>query len=193
MFLDTEQLGRAVIKQALADAGVGMETGERASVSGIERDRARSFLTAAGGEWKEARHFWASMADLCPEKLRTGTMKLLGIEPPAVPALAVQARPSNDAPLQLFYPVPKPEKPRRPTKRETLRQSRATRPREVPSRRQQVVAMLMRPEGVSLDEIVERFGWKRETARNCVSSDVRSYGVRGIICRDGRYRAFTLP
>jgi hypothetical protein len=183
--VDEEQLARAVIKQALADAGVGTEGGVRAGISEANRNAARSFLTASTGSWKAAREFWASAADLDPEKLRTGTMKLLGIEPSLEPD-----RPSTpDEPLRLFYPIPKPPKPKRTTKspqRPVFIVSGGT------SKRQQVLAMLMRPEGVSLDEIVERFGWKRATAQTAVGYDLRNYGVRGQRGHDGRYRAVAL-
>jgi hypothetical protein len=61
------------------------------------------------------------------------------------------------------------------------------------SKRQQVLAMLQRPEGVSLDEIVERFGWKRATAQTSIGYDLQGYGVRGVRGIDGRYRAVPLP
>lgn len=181
--VDEEQLARAVIKQALADAGVGTESGKRLSINEANRNAARSFLTASTGSWRAAREFWASAADLDPEKLRTGTMKLLGIEeaPPEPPK-------TTSEPLRLFYPIPKPPKQKRATKlaRPVFIASGGT------SKRQQVLAMLMRPEGVSLDEIMERFGWKRATAQTAVGYDLRNYGVRGLRGPDGRYRAFAL-
>src|SRR5206468_2105862 len=54
LVVDAEQLGRAVIKQALADAGVGMESGQRIGVNDADRNAARSFLTASNGNWKAA-------------------------------------------------------------------------------------------------------------------------------------------
>lgn len=175
-----ERIARAVIAQALSDAGLGIESGRRLSVSAIERDRARNFLTAAAGEWKEARECWACMADLNPDDLRTRAMRALGIEP--LPRVEAPKQARNE-PIRLFYPVPKPEKPKRVP---------APKP-QVLSKRRQVADMLMRPEGVSVDEIVERFGWKRATAHTCVRFDVRNYGIQGLRCRDGRYRAFSLP
>jgi len=179
--VEPEELAKAVIKQALADAGVGMETGQRVGVNPADHTAARNFLTAASGSWKEMREFWANIADLDPDKLRTGTMKVLGIEPPP---REPEWQPS-DEPLRLFYPVAKPTKPQR-----------ARKPQPPPyeesgglSKRQQVLAMLMRPEGVSLDEIVTRFGWKRATAQSSIGYDLRKYGVRGERGRDGRYRA----
>jgi hypothetical protein len=167
-----------VIKQALADAGVGTEGGVRAGINEANRNAARSFLTAPTGSWKAAREFWASAADLDPEKLRTGTMKLLGIEeaPP-------EPRKAATEPLRLFYPVPKPPKAKRKPQPPVFIESGGT------SKRQQVLAMLMRPEGVSLDEIMVRFGWKRATAQTAVGDDLRKYGVRGKRGWDGRYRA----
>ena len=176
-----QRLARALIARALSDAGI--ESGERVSITRAVEDAARSFLTASSGSWKAARDYWASMADLDPEKLRTRTMELLGIEPP----VETPKTPTSNEPLRLFYPVPKPEKPKRLPKPKAA---------PIPARqpkRQQVLDMLLRPEGVSLDEIVERFGWKRDTARNCIKYDVRSYGFEGLVCRDGRYRAFLLP
>lgn len=180
--VDEEQLARAVIKQALADAGVGTEGGIRLGINEADRNAARSFLTAPTGSWKAAREFWASAADLDPEKLRSGTMKLLGIaEMPPEPK-----REATSEPLRLFYPIPKPPKPKRKSQRPVFIESGGT------SKRQQVLAMLMRPEGVSLDEIVERFGWKRATAQTAVGYDLRNYGVRGQRGHDGRYRAVAL-
>jgi hypothetical protein len=181
--VDAEQIGRAVIKQALADAGVGMESGCRVGINAADQTAARNFLTAATGSWKEAREFWAAIADLHPEKLRTGTMKLLGLEPRPLPPAEALGQSSYDGPLQLFYPVPKQERPKRAPKPKQKR----------PSKRKQVLELLMRPEGVSLEEIVERFGWKKETAYSCVRFEVRNHGVHGLLCRDGRYRAFSLP
>jgi hypothetical protein len=184
--VDAEQLARAVIKQALADAGVGKESGVRLGVNEANRNAARIFLTARSGSWKAAREFWASLADLDAETLRTGTMKVLGIEPPPPEPKPERPRKTTNEPLRLFYPVPKPEKPKRTAKspqRPVFIASGGT------SKRQQVLAMLMRPEGVSLDEIVERFGWKRATAQTAVGDDLRKYGVRGKRCHDGRYRA----
>jgi hypothetical protein len=182
--VDAEQLARGVIRQALADAGVGMETGTRIGVNEADRHAARSFLTATNGSWKAMREMWCSLADLDPDKLRTGTMKVLGIEAPP------ETQPLPDGrPLQLFYPVPKPEKPKRPpsAKRQAYIASGGT------SKRAQVLAMLQRPEGVTLDEIVERFGWKRATAQTSIGYDLQRFGVRGVRCRDGRYRAVPLP
>jgi hypothetical protein len=182
--VDAEQLGRSVIKQALADAGVGMESGQRISVNEADRNAARSFLTANSGNWKAAREFWAALADLDPERLRTGTMKLLGIEAPPEP---VRER-AADEPLRLFHPVPRPTKPKRAPRppRPAFLASEGT------SKRQQVLAMLMRPEGVSLDEIVAKFEWKRATAQTSIGYDLRPYGVRGQRGPDGRYRAVAL-
>lgn len=182
--VDAEQLARAVIKQALADAGVGIESGQRVGVNPADQTTARSFLTAPNGSWKVAREFWCSLADLDAEKLRTGTMNVLGIEaPPPVEIVP------DDRPLQLFYPVPKPEKPKRqPTPRRQAYIASGGM-----SKRQQVLAMLQRPEGVSLDEIVERFGWKRTTAQTSIGYDLQGYGVRGVRGIDGRYRAVPLP
>lgn len=181
--VDVEQLARGVIRQALVDAGVGAESGKRLGVNEANCNAARSFLIASTGNWRAAREFWASAADLDPEKLRTGTMKLLGIEeaPP-------EPSKTTSEPLRLFYPIPKPQKPKRTNKpaRPIFIASGGT------SKRQQVLAMLMRPEGVSLDEIMARFGWKRATAQTAVGYDLRNYGVRGHRCHDGRYRAVAL-
>ena len=103
--VDAEQVGRAVIRQALSDAGVGVEGGVRLSVSDAERGRARDFLTAAAGSWREAREFWCALADLQSDKLRSGTLRALRMDDPLATAI--------DQPLKLFHPVPKPSKPRR--------------------------------------------------------------------------------
>jgi len=178
-----QRLARALIARCLSDAGI--ESGERVTITCAVQDEARNFLTANSGSWKAARTYWASMADVDPEKLRIRTMELLGIEQP--PSNDAVSQPASNEPLRLFYPVPKPEKPKRLPKPKP-----APKPARQP-KRQQVLDMLLRPEGVSLDEIAERFGWKRDTARNCVKYDVRSYGFEGLVCRDGRYRAFLLP
>jgi beta-phosphoglucomutase-like phosphatase (HAD superfamily) len=47
--VDTEQLGRAVIKQALSDAGIGAADNERRAVHPLDRDEARSFLLSQSG------------------------------------------------------------------------------------------------------------------------------------------------
>ena len=100
------------------------------------------------------------MADLDPEKLRTGTMEFLGIEAPP----NRRSQPTSNEPLRLFFPVPKPEKPKRLPRTDARRTGM--------SKRQQVLAMLIRPEGVSLDEIVERFGWKRAPRIGCIGYDL---------------------
>lgn len=174
-----ERLARAVIAQALTDAGIHADGRERISVARPVQDAARSFLTAHAGSWKAARCYWADLADLDPEKLRTRTMELLGIEPPLVKE---PQKPTSNEPLRLFYPVPKPEKP--------VRAPKVQAPPKNPSKRRQVLDMLMRPEGVSVEEVVQRFGWKKATAHSCIRFDVRNYGVEGLRCRDGRYRAF---
>lgn len=183
--VEVEQLAASVLLQAINDAGLrGGSSEELRTVRPFDRAEARNFLTAHMGDWKKAREWWCAIAGRDPEDLRRWAAAKLGLPvelPPPPPP------PTSSGPLQLFYPVPKPTKPRK-------------RPRAVPqtspkgvSKRKQVLDMLMRPEGVSIEEIAERFGWKRETAYACVKYDVRSYGFHGLRGRDGRYRAFSLP
>lgn len=163
-----ERLARAVISQALTDAGIHADRRERISVPRAVEDAARSFLTANAGMWKAARCYWADLADVDPEKLRTRTMELLGIEPPPIE----EPKPTSNEPLRLFHLVPKPPKPSRPTKRK------------------EVFDLLSRSEGVSLDEVQALHRWTRARARECLNYEMKSFGVQATLCRDGRYRAF---
>ena len=167
---DEELLARAVIKQALADSGVGAESGKLLSVSENDRGAAISFLTTAGGSWAEAREFWSSLADLDPDRLRTGAMRLLGIEARA---------PKIEASFQLFHPVPKTSK-RRPM---------------VPGvdRHRIIKQLLERPEGATVEDLIERFGWVRTTALGVITGDLRAFGYAGVRGPDGRYRLVVLP
>ena len=175
--VDVEQLARGVIRQALVDAGVGTEDGKRLSINDANRNAARSFLTASAGSWKAAREFWASAADLDAEKLRRGTMKLLGIEAPD-PALR------SEEPLRLFYPVDKPPK---------VVRKRVEGPSEPKpgTKLRTVFDLLCRPEGVSVEELAERFGWNRATCGVKIG-DLRRFGVSGRRNHDGRYHLVRL-
>ena len=167
---DEELLARAVIKQALSDSGVGVESGKRLSVSENDRGAAISFLTTGGSSWGEAREFWSSLADLDPDRLRTEAMRLLGIEATAT---------KIEAPFQLFYPVPKTSK---------------RRPMVPPSVRHQVVKeLLKRPEGATADDLMDRFGWVRSTALGVITGDQLKFGYAGVRGQDGRYRLAMLP
>lgn len=191
LMVEIEQLAASVLLQAICDAGLRSGSSEDLrTVRPFDRAEARSFLTAHFGDWKKAREWWCAIAGRDPEDLRRWAAAKLGL-PIEVPSPPVP--PKSSGPLQLFYPVPKPTKPAKvPKPPKPPRAVRKTIPKR-PSKRSQVVEMLLRPEGASLDEIAHRFGWKRTTAHSCVSYDVRKDGVRGLRCRDGRYRAFSLP
>ena len=52
-----------------------------------------------------------------------------------------------------------------------------------------LVDSLSQPEGISLEEMMERFGWSRVTCSTAVSGDLPSkFGIRGKRGADGRYR-----
>lgn len=160
---ESERVARAVISQALSDAGVGTETGHRRTVSQIDEGEARSFLLSSSGAWKQARDFWCALADLDPEELRLRTMKVLGMErePDAVPA----------------YPPP---------------QVRHLPPVRLPrpgSKLAQLVQLLNTPEGISIVEMMQTFGWSRVTCSTAVSGDLPAkFGIRSKRGADHRYR-----
>jgi hypothetical protein len=160
---ECERVARAVIAQALSDAGVGMENGERRSISPIDRDEARSFLLSSVGAWKQAREFWAGTADLDSEQLRRGTMQALGIDTEPKPVVA--------------FPLP---------------QVRRVRPKHLPrpgSKLARLVQLLDTPEGISIPEMMQTFGWSRVTCSTAVSGDLPiKFGLRGKRGEDGRYR-----
>lgn len=170
MSSNAELLARAVIKQALSDSGVGAESGKLLSVSESERGSAISFLTTAGGSWAQAREFWSSLADLDPDRLRTGSMRLLGIEPTVS---------NSDGHIRLFHPVPKAPK-RSPMVPQSVRH-------EV------VKELLKRPEGATADDLMDHFGWVRSTALGIITGDLRKFGYAGVRGQDGRYRLAALP
>lgn len=161
---DYERIARAVLSQALSDAGIGTETGKRLTVSRIDRDEARSFLLSSVGAWKQAREYWCSLAgDLDPEQLRRRTMKALNIdeEPSPVPA----------------FPAPQPKRPL-PT--------RLPRPG---SKLAQLVHLLATDEGISFPEMMQTFGWCRVTCSTAISGDLPAkFGIRSKRGEDGRYR-----
>lgn len=158
-----EHVARAVLSQALIDAGVGAGGGERRYISQIDRDEARSFLLSSVGSWKQSREFWCALADLDPNQLRTGTMKALGMEsePKPVPA----------------FPPPQPR--REPPKR-------LPRPG---TKLSQLVQLLDTPHGISLTEMQHTFGWSRVTCSTAISGDLpHKFGIRSKRGDDGRYR-----
>lgn len=163
MFDESERVARAVISQALSDAGVGTEMGERRTVSQIDQGEARSFLLSSTGAWKQAREFWCTSADLDPEELRLRTMKALGMdtEPDAVPA----------------FPPPQ------------VRHLSPTRLPRPGSKLAQLVQLLNTPEGISLAEMMHTFGWSRVTCSTAVSGDLPAkFGIRSKRGSDNRYR-----
>lgn len=162
--VDTEQLGRAVIKQALSDAGIGAADNERRAVHPLDRDEARSFLLSQSGSWKHARELWCSFADLDPERLRSRSGELLSGEQPVI------------------EPQSKPRRVAEPPK--------IIRKRKVPkagTKLSSVLYYLKRPEGVSLDELMHWLGWNRQSAQTGIC-DLRMFGIVSKRGPDGRYR-----
>lgn len=160
---ESVRVARAVISQALSDAGVGTETDERRTVSQIDQGEARSFLLSSTGAWKQAREFWCAIADLGSEELRLRTMKALGMdtEPDAVPAFP---------PPQVRHLPP----------------ARLPRPG---SKLAQLVQLLNTPEGISLAEMMQTFGWSRVTCSTAVSGDLPAkFGIKSKRGADNRYR-----
>lgn len=158
-----QRIARAVLSQALTDAGVGAGGGERRYISQIDRDEARSFLLSSVGAWKQSREFWCALADLDAEELRRRTMKALDMdtEPTPVPAF-VAPQPKRPMPTRL---------PRPGTKLA------------------QLVHLLGTDEGISFPEMMHTFGWSRVTCSTAISGDLPAkFGIRSKRGEDGRYR-----
>jgi hypothetical protein len=165
---DMERIARAVVSQALSDAGIGIASGQRVMVSTLDRDEARAFLLAETGTWKQVRDLWCSLADLDAERLRRRTAEMLeGCgEPPPV------------------QPKPKRERAQIP-----MRKRKAPMPG---TKLADVFYLIHRPEGVAPEELIKTLGWTRPTAITAIS-DLRQYGVVGKRFEDGRYRIVSLP
>ena len=166
---DMERVARAVVAQALSDAGVGIARGHRKMVSSLDRAEARTFLISQSGLWKQAREMWCSLADLDAEQLRERTLKLLDApdEPKPAPAPPV---------------TPKWQRGPRPPK--IVRRSKAPNPG---TKLSSVLYYLKRPEGVSLDELQEALQWNRNSAMSGIY-DLRMFGIVSKRGEDGRYR-----
>jgi hypothetical protein len=164
---DMERIARAIISQALSDAGLGMPRGERVMVNSLDRDEARSFLLAESGAWKQARDTWCLLADLDSETLRRRTAEVLS-----------GARP-------LFAPKPPPKAPRvtRGPGPSEMRKRAAPMPG---TKLSSILYYLKRPEGLSVDELV-RLGWTRQAAQTGIY-EMRLYGIVPTRGPDGRYR-----
>lgn len=67
MSADAAELARAVIRQAWIDA---FPTSQHVARSAADQPEAWRWLTAARGEWAEARGDWCAMAGVCPHTLR---------------------------------------------------------------------------------------------------------------------------
>lgn len=160
---EARQLARWVITQAIRDGAVARDYSSN-TISQLVQDEARSFLLSSTGEWKRSREFWCGIADLDAEELRRRSMSLLGLdkEPEPQPATVIaQSAPKPRA----------PHGPRPGTKLATL------------------VDLLGSPEGTSLDEMMERFGWSRVTCSTAISGDLpHKFGIRSKRGEDGRYR-----
>jgi hypothetical protein len=169
MLGEAASLAGGVLLTAINDAGLRSGSAEEMrSVHPVDRAEAISFLTATSGEWRRSREFWCLLSDRCPEQLRRWAAGKLGL-PIEIPAPS----PKASEPLRLFYPVPKPpKKPRLPRSDRALL----------------IAELLKRPEGVSPEEIMERFGWARSTAFGALTSDLRKFGFTGKRGSDGRYR-----
>lgn len=160
---DYRRVARAVLSQALIDAGVGTDSGERRYINQIDRDEARSFLLSSVGAWRQTREFWCALADLDPEQLRRGTMKALNIDEEPKPVVA--------------FPTPQPKRPM---------PSRLPRPG---SKLAQLVQFLGTDEGISFPEMMQTFGWSRVTCSTAISGDLPGkFGIRSKRGDDGRYR-----
>jgi len=73
-------------------------------------------------------------------------------------------------------------------KRAARRSAGATSPRKPGSGQkvQQMIAMLQRPEGVTVDQLVDEFDWKPHTARARLSEPKKIYGARFHSTKEGR-------
>lgn len=163
MVNEYQRIARAILSQALLDAGVGTEGRERRYISQIDRDEARSFLLSSVGAWRHAREYWCSLADLDSEQLRHRTMKALNIDEEPKPVVA--------------FPTPQPNRPM-PT--------RLPRPG---TKLAQLVHLLGTAEGISLSEMMGTFGWSRVTCSTAISGDLPAkFGIRSKRGEDGRYR-----
>lgn len=172
MFDDNQRVARAVVSQALSDSGLGMERGYRIMISPLDRDEARAFLTADTGSWRQARELWCSLADLDPERLRRRTLELL-----------------DKGKLPFAHPERTPPQKRVPMAPKDIRKGKVPKPG---TKLADVLYYLKRPEGVSLEELMQSLGYTRQGAHTGIS-EMRLYGIvakRGI---DGRYRVVSLP
>lgn len=167
-----DRLARAVISQALSDAGIGALDGERLTVSELARNEARSFLFATVGTWRQAREYWASLADLCPDQLRHRAKAAL--------EGALNPQPA---------PVPQPITPKRPPKPQERRLRKAPMPG---TKLADVLYYLKRAEGVSIEELQRALGWSRQAAQTGIY-EMRLYGIVTKRGQDGRYRIVSLP
>ena len=167
MSVDEARIARAVISQALSDAGVGMERGYRVMVSALDREEARSFLLAETGAWRQARELWCSLADLDPARLLRRTRELLDAS-------------AEPQPIPVAQPPPPPQL----CKRKEVRQRKAP---KAGTKMADVFYLIHRPEGVDPEDLMKSLGWSRPTALTAIS-DLRMYGIVPKRCGDGRYR-----
>lgn len=165
VFTEAERLARSVVAQACIDAGVLLGANdERTYVPGITKSEAISFLTSSVGSWKQSREWWCAAAGLNADELRRRSMRLLGLENEPEPQPAAVMPPLAPKP-------PPPRGPRPGTKLAAL------------------VDLLGSPAGITLDEMMERFGWSRVTCSTAISGDLpHKFGIRSKRGPDGRYR-----
>lgn len=168
---EAERLAASVLLQAINDAGLRSGTAEDLrSVHPLDRAEAISFLTSPAGEWKRSRDWWCAVANRDPETLRRWSADKLGLPIEAPPAVSSE-------PVRLFQLVPKPPKtPRNPRGPKLLA----------------VQDMLKRPEGLAVEEVMQRFGWAKSTVLSVLSGDLRRHGFVGRRGEDGRYRLATV-
>jgi hypothetical protein len=157
---EVEKLARWVILQCLADAGLRSPNGHTAwDVTSAVKSEAISFLTSSTGEWRRSREFWCHLADRDPDALREWTTKKL-------------------APLPQAKDIPTPPS--------------ANPPRRGPKSGTKLAALvesLRSPTGITLDEMMVRFGWSRVTCSTAISGDLPAkFGFRSRRGPDGRYR-----
>lgn len=87
-------LARAVIAQALSDVRLSKTRGINRDWTPAAQAEAINFLTA-GGEWRRARVFWSSLAEIDPDALRA---RVLAALPSQLKEQPVNAAPTSRRP-----------------------------------------------------------------------------------------------
>ena len=118
--------------------------------------------------WRIAREMWCSLADLDAERLRRRTGELL----------------SSGQPMIAPAPKPKAKAPRIAMGPSERRKRKAPMPG---TKLSSVLYYLKRPEGVSVEELMQSLGWTRQAAQTGIY-EMRLYGIVPTRGPDGRYR-----